>query len=73
MAKDKDTHVCAKFDCATGVSWDPGNLSGLSGFEWGFSRDPWCLCRVSVCFCGVFRGLCGKSMGLRKSIRSLTA
>ena len=36
----------------------PGNLSGLSGFEWGFSRDPWCLCRVSVCISVVFSGVC---------------
>ena len=37
----------------------PGNLSGLSGFEWGFSRDPG-VCvgflYVSVVFSGVCAG-----------------
>jgi hypothetical protein len=59
MAKDKDTHVCAKFDCATGVSWDPGNLSGLSGFEWGsvgIHGVPVGFLYVSVVFSGFFVG-----------------
>jgi hypothetical protein len=74
MAKDKDTNACAKIDCALlgKPQGFPGNLWGLSGFKWDFSRDPRCLCGISVCSCGVFRDLSGKSVGSGKSIRSLT-
>ena len=47
---------CALFDKPQGF---PGNLSGLSGFELGFSRDPG-VCvgflYVSVVFSGVCAG-----------------
>ena len=39
-----------------------GKLSGLSGFELGFSRDPWWLYRIYV-------GSCGFYMGLKQSMR----
>ena len=42
-----------------------GKLSGLSGFELGFSRDPWWLYRIYV-------GSCGFYMGLKKSIGPTT-